>query len=106
MGLEAWECACRALGVEGDWRTHRDSGEPLGQLVAVFHPAARVAWERLAAPWEVLGHAAVEERSTLARVATGLSRRASIAIQDRGNRSPGFPTRGAEPSPPPSGSRR
>ena len=58
MGLEAWECACRALDVEGDWRAHRDSGEPLGHLVAGFHPAARVARKRMAAPWEVLGRGA------------------------------------------------
>jgi hypothetical protein len=54
LGLEAWECACVALGLEGDWRAHRDSGEPLGPLVAAFHPSARVSRERMGRPWEVL----------------------------------------------------
>ena len=54
LGREAWQVACGALGVEGDWRTHRNAGEPLGPLVAAFHPEARVERERMAAPWEVL----------------------------------------------------
>lgn len=54
LGLEAWECACGALGLEGDWRAHRDSGEPLGPLVAAFHSSARVARGRMEGPWEAL----------------------------------------------------
>jgi hypothetical protein len=54
LGLEAWECSRSALGLEGDWRAHRDSGEPLGPLVAAFHPSARVSRERMERPWEAL----------------------------------------------------
>jgi hypothetical protein len=57
LGLEAWEVACAALGLEGDWRAHRDSGEPLGPLVAAFHPSARVARERMEGPWSALRRA-------------------------------------------------
>jgi hypothetical protein len=49
-----------ALGLEGDWRAHRDSGEPLGPLVAAYHPSARVSRERMGRPWEVLALAEAE----------------------------------------------
>ena len=55
MGSEAWECASRALGREGEWIAHRDSGQPLGLLIAAFHPCARVSREQLTRPWEALG---------------------------------------------------
>lgn len=54
MGAEAWKCASRATGVAGDWQEYRDSGKRLGKLVAVFHPAARVAKARMEAPWTLL----------------------------------------------------
>jgi len=54
LGLEAWDCACSALKLDGDWRAHRDSGAPLGPLIAAFHPSARVSTARMAAPWEAL----------------------------------------------------
>lgn len=54
LGREAWEVATAALGVEGDRRAHRDAGEPLGPLVAAFHPSARVATEAMARPWSSL----------------------------------------------------
>jgi hypothetical protein len=43
LGAEAWECGCAAIGLVGDWREHRESGEPLGPLVAAYHPSARVS---------------------------------------------------------------
>jgi hypothetical protein len=46
MGNEAWECATGALGLQGDWRPHRDSGTPLDRLIAAFHPSARISRER------------------------------------------------------------
>ncbi|MGH7287592.1 MAG: hypothetical protein ACREI8_06185 [Myxococcota bacterium] len=54
LGDDAWDCATRALGLEGDWRARRESAEPLGPLVAAFHPAARVSRERLSKPWKML----------------------------------------------------
>ena len=54
MGAEAWECASRALGREGDWVEHRDSGRPLGPLIPAFHSSARVRREQLVRPWESL----------------------------------------------------
>ena len=54
LGREAWEVATAALGVEGDWRAHRDAGEPLGPLVAAFHPSARVGTAAMARAWSAL----------------------------------------------------
>jgi hypothetical protein len=54
LGREAWEVATAALGIEGDWRAHRDAGEPLGALVAAFHPSARVAAAVMARPWSTI----------------------------------------------------
>jgi hypothetical protein len=54
LGREAWEVATAALGVEGDWRTHRDAGETLGPLVAAFHPSARVGAAAMARTWLAL----------------------------------------------------
>ncbi len=54
LGREAWKVATAALGIEGDLRAHRDAGEPLGPLVAAFHPSARVAAAVMARPWSVL----------------------------------------------------
>ena len=58
MGAEAWECGCAALGLSGDWEVHRDACEPLGPLVAAYHPSARVSREEMARAWEMLGSAA------------------------------------------------
>lgn len=58
LGQEAWEVAAAAQEVDGDWKTHRDSGRPLGLLVAAYHPAARVSQERMAGPWEALARLA------------------------------------------------
>jgi len=54
LGHEAWEVASAALCLEGDWKAHRDAGEPLGPLVAAFHPAARVSLEAMSGPWQAL----------------------------------------------------
>ena len=54
LGREAWKVATAALGVEGDRQAHREAAEPLGQLVAAFHPSARVTREALVGPWEAL----------------------------------------------------
>ena len=54
LGQEAWEVATVSLGVEGSWQEHRDSGVPLGKLVAAYHPAARVAGDCMAHPWATL----------------------------------------------------
>ena len=51
LGAEAWECACSATGLTGDWKEHRDSGRPLGQLVAAYHPSARVSRGKFLAGW-------------------------------------------------------
>jgi hypothetical protein len=48
------KCACGALDVEGGWRTHHNEAKPLCQLVAAFHPSARVSNERMARAWELL----------------------------------------------------
>ena len=58
LGRQAWEVASAAVGVEGDWQVHRDSGERFGPLVAAYYPSARVAWDRMAGPWEILVRAA------------------------------------------------
>jgi hypothetical protein len=54
LGREAWECACRASGLDGDWLDHRESGTPLGQLIAAYDPAARVGREAAHRAWETL----------------------------------------------------
>ncbi len=54
LGAEAWDCACRARELAGDWEAHRTSGEPLGSLVAAYHPAARIPRELMARPWRAL----------------------------------------------------
>ena len=54
MGAEAWECACGARELVGDWEEHRRSGEPLGPLIATYHPAARIPHEVMARPWRAL----------------------------------------------------
>lgn len=55
LGEEAWQCTMRALNVDSDWRTLRDSGEILnaGQLkvLAAYHPAARVSRDKASRPW-------------------------------------------------------
>ena len=58
LGWEAWVVATAALGVKGDWRAHGDAGEPLGPLVAAFHPSARVTTAAMAGPWSALLHRA------------------------------------------------
>lgn len=63
LGGEAWECACSATVRAGEWRSHRDDGKSLGNLIAAFHPSARVSWERMRQPWDVLA------RLTAARAA-------------------------------------
>ena len=66
MGEESWEVACKAEGRtwrEGEWRERRGKGEPLGRLVAAFHPSARVKIEQMAPPWNSLREwAALGER--------------------------------------------
>jgi hypothetical protein len=54
LGEEAWECACAATGLSGDWREHRDAVRPLGRLVAAFHPVARVSVAQHEGPWQLL----------------------------------------------------
>jgi hypothetical protein len=51
MGADAWECACKAMGLVGSWEAHRDSAEQLGPLVAAYHPSARVSRERMRWAW-------------------------------------------------------
>jgi hypothetical protein len=54
LGAEAWECSCAATGQVGEWSIHRDSGRTLGNLIAAFHPAARVSHARQVDPWSLL----------------------------------------------------
>jgi hypothetical protein len=61
LGREGWDCACGAQGVQGDWRVHRDSGEPLERLVAAYHPSARVSREQMTRSWEAFKRAAERE---------------------------------------------
>ena len=58
LGQEAWDVATAAFQIEGTWQEHRDSGEPLGPLVAAYHPAARVSGDRMAGPWDALARRA------------------------------------------------
>jgi hypothetical protein len=59
MGREAWECAAAAFGGRGEWRDGRrgerrcaEHGEL--ELLAAWHPSARVSWPELARPWRAL----------------------------------------------------
>jgi uracil-DNA glycosylase len=54
LGQDAWDCACVATGVRGDWVTYLDAGHPLGLLLAAYHPAARVPFANLERPWRAL----------------------------------------------------
>jgi hypothetical protein len=79
MGREAWECAATAFGGRGEWREVRDGrdgrrdgrvgwrevrdgrrggrkGAEHGELelLAAWHPSARVSWPELARPWRAL----------------------------------------------------
>jgi hypothetical protein len=66
LGEEAWECATRAEGLEGDWRLHRDDGEPLERLIAAFHPSARVSRVRMEGPWNLLARLVREDLPSVA----------------------------------------
>ncbi|MFN0009329.1 MAG: hypothetical protein ACKVXR_15605 [Planctomycetota bacterium] len=66
LGLEAWECASGAVGVEGDWSRHRDNYLPLGKLIAAYHPSARISKERMAGPWGLLARLLREDLSPAA----------------------------------------
>lgn len=54
LGSEAWHVACQAYGVGGDWRWHREEREPLGSLLAAFHPSARTTRAQQESPWETI----------------------------------------------------
>jgi hypothetical protein len=71
LGQEAWECASRAIRLEGDWQEYRDGAKPLGRLIAAFHPSARVSNERMQAAWDLL------ERSLEAPIVDVATARAS-----------------------------
>jgi hypothetical protein len=57
LGQDAWDCACLATGLHGNWAARRDAGQPLGRLGAAYPPAARVALATIERPWRALSPA-------------------------------------------------